>query len=123
MVTEIDLELRAVIMFGMEQGRLPRYDAGEAGKLEARRLFYVGLTRAREEVLTTDTSPANPFSCACGVWTRPCSRSCGTDTTSAAAAEIHRENAAYRGVNHERMKYDEWPIARFVDREFNHAPM
>jgi DNA helicase-2/ATP-dependent DNA helicase PcrA len=44
------LEFRAVIMFGMEQGRLPRYDAAEAGKREARRLFYVGLTRAREEV-------------------------------------------------------------------------
>jgi len=47
------LEFRAVIMFGMEQGRLPRYDAAEAGKREARRLFYVGLTRAREEVHLT----------------------------------------------------------------------
>lgn len=31
-----------------------------------------------------------------------------------------REDAAYLGVNLEGMKYDGWPIARFLEREFNH---
>jgi hypothetical protein len=31
-----------------------------------------------------------------------------------------RENSAYLGVNLEGMKYDGWPIARYIEREFNH---
>lgn len=35
---------------------------------------------------------------------------------------LHRgENAAYVGVNLEGLKYDGWPIARFIEREFRHA--
>jgi mannose-6-phosphate isomerase-like protein (cupin superfamily) len=34
---------------------------------------------------------------------------------------LHRgENAAYVAVNLEGMKYDGWPIARFIEREFRH---
>ena len=44
------LEYDVVIMFGMEDGRMPYYsDSGETLR-ERRRLFYVGLTRARHEV-------------------------------------------------------------------------
>lgn len=47
------LEFKAVIMMGMDQGRIPRWDATERGTREARRLFYVGLTRAKDEVHLT----------------------------------------------------------------------
>jgi len=44
------LEYDAVVMFGLEDGRMPYYnDSGETIR-ERRRLFYVGLTRARHEV-------------------------------------------------------------------------
>ena len=44
------LEYDVVIMFGLEEGRLPYYtDSGDILR-EKRRLFYVGLTRARHEV-------------------------------------------------------------------------
>lgn len=44
------LEYDVVIMFGLEDGRIPYYnDAGNTIR-EKRRLFYVGLTRARHEV-------------------------------------------------------------------------
>jgi hypothetical protein len=36
-------------------------------------------------------------------------------------AWLHRnENAAYVGVNLEGLKYDGWPIARFIEREFRY---
>jgi DNA helicase-2/ATP-dependent DNA helicase PcrA len=47
------LEFRVVIMMGMEQGRIPRWNAGDVVKREQRRLFYVGLSRAKDEVHMT----------------------------------------------------------------------
>lgn len=45
------LEFDVVIMMGVEEGKLPDYRANTDAKLkEERRLFYVGLTRARHEV-------------------------------------------------------------------------
>jgi len=45
------LEFAAVIMIGLEQGRLPNFAlTTEDAKREPRRLFYVGLTRAKREV-------------------------------------------------------------------------
>jgi DNA helicase-2/ATP-dependent DNA helicase PcrA len=45
------LEFDVVVMVGMEQGRMPSFAARTVeGKREPRRLFYVGLTRARHEV-------------------------------------------------------------------------
>jgi DNA helicase-2/ATP-dependent DNA helicase PcrA len=45
------LEFDVVIMMGLEEGKLPDYRATSDAKLrEERRLFYVGLTRARHEV-------------------------------------------------------------------------
>ena len=47
------LEFRVVVMMGMEQGRIPRWDSSEQKKREERRLFYVGVSRAKEEVHLT----------------------------------------------------------------------
>lgn len=45
------MEFDVVLMMGLEQGRIPKWDAKTAEKKsEGRRLFYVGLTRARHEV-------------------------------------------------------------------------
>jgi DNA helicase-2/ATP-dependent DNA helicase PcrA len=45
------MEFDVVLMMGLEQGRIPKWDAKTAEKKgESRRLFYVGLTRARHEV-------------------------------------------------------------------------
>lgn len=43
-------EFLIVIMFAMEDGRIPRSDARGRGLVEARRLFYVGFTRAVHEL-------------------------------------------------------------------------
>jgi len=48
------LEFAAVIMMGLEQGRIPSYGVNTVeAKREPRRLFYVGLTRAKKEVHMT----------------------------------------------------------------------
>jgi len=44
------LEYDVVIMFGLEDGRIPYYNDSGNTLRERRRLFYVGLTRARHEV-------------------------------------------------------------------------
>lgn len=44
------LEYDVVIMVGLEQGRLPYYKVSASQEKEARRLFYVAMTRARHEV-------------------------------------------------------------------------
>jgi superfamily I DNA/RNA helicase len=43
-------EFDVVILFGVEEGRLPRNNATANDVREARRLFYVGFTRARHEI-------------------------------------------------------------------------
>jgi DNA helicase-2/ATP-dependent DNA helicase PcrA len=44
------LEFKYVIMLGLEQGRIPWLKANVEKEAEFRRLFYVGLTRAKDEV-------------------------------------------------------------------------
>lgn len=44
------LEFRVVILFGMDGGKIPWNNQSEARNREWRRLFYVGFTRAEEEV-------------------------------------------------------------------------
>lgn len=44
------LEFKYVIMFGLENGRIPWLNAPKDKLNESRRLFYVGLTRAKDEI-------------------------------------------------------------------------
>lgn len=55
-------EFSVVIMFGMDDGRLPRRNSNPRDVIEARRLFYVGITRAKSElhVMYAARSPS-PF--------------------------------------------------------------
>ena len=55
-------EFRIVLLFAMDDGRIPRAGATPAEQREARRLFYVGFTRPKEElhVLYTAARPS-PF--------------------------------------------------------------
>jgi DNA helicase-2/ATP-dependent DNA helicase PcrA len=43
-------EFEVVVLFGIDDGRVPRNGAGPAERREARRSFYVGFTRAKHEL-------------------------------------------------------------------------
>lgn len=43
-------EFKVVILFGMDEGRIPRANPRPRELIEARRLFYVGFTRAKDEL-------------------------------------------------------------------------
>lgn len=43
-------EFEVIVMFGMDAGNIPRRKATQREQVESRRLFYVGLTRAKKEV-------------------------------------------------------------------------
>ncbi|MGD9671557.1 MAG: ATP-dependent helicase [Hyphomicrobiaceae bacterium] len=55
-------EFKIVILFAMDDGRIPRQNARPAEVREARRLFYVGFTRPKEELHIVYTGArASPF--------------------------------------------------------------
>jgi hypothetical protein len=55
-------EFSVVILFGMDSGRIPRNGATQGEAREARRLFYVGVTRAEREVHIVHTAGVpSPF--------------------------------------------------------------
>ena len=43
-------EFEIVVLFGMDDGRVPRWGAGDGDRRESRRSFYVGFTRAKQEL-------------------------------------------------------------------------
>ncbi|WUR16021.1 ATP-dependent helicase [[Empedobacter] haloabium] len=56
------LEFQAVIMLGLEEGEFPSgYDKSESQLLEAARLFYVGVTRAKSQVHLIYDCKESPF--------------------------------------------------------------
>ena len=56
------LEFPVVFLSGLRRGMLPlETPAHPAGQAEERRLFYVGLTRAKDELILTAAAPSSPF--------------------------------------------------------------
>lgn len=56
------LEFPAVILYGVKKGMVPlEYGQGEADVEEERRLLYVGITRAREELIMTESGKSSLF--------------------------------------------------------------
>lgn len=56
------LEFPVVIIYGADKGGLPLENKSHPSNVEEeRRLFYVGMTRAREELVITCTKDASPF--------------------------------------------------------------
>lgn len=55
-------EFEIVLLFGMDDGRVPRRNAGDRERRESRRSFYVGFTRARQElhIIHSQNNPS-PF--------------------------------------------------------------
>jgi DNA helicase-2/ATP-dependent DNA helicase PcrA len=53
-------EFRVVVLFGMDNGRIPRRNSTPSERRESRRLFYVGFTRPKEElhILYTEHNPS-----------------------------------------------------------------
>ena len=55
-------EFSLVVMFAMDNGRIPWLNIGPQQMRESRRLFYVGFTRAKRELhLMHTTGNASPF--------------------------------------------------------------
>lgn len=56
------LEFPAVILYGVKKGMIPlEYTRSDTDKEEERRLFYVGITRAKEELTMTESGESSPF--------------------------------------------------------------
>ncbi len=55
------LEFPVVFLFGINEKILPLEHAGETNVQEERRLFYVGITRAKEELILTTSGAPSPF--------------------------------------------------------------
>lgn len=56
------LEFPVVFLYGMDRGRFPlEFSAGATDLEEERRLCYVGMTRAREELILVGGKEASPF--------------------------------------------------------------
>lgn len=56
------LEFPVVMIYGANKGKIPLETAkGETDLSEERRLFYVGMTRAKEELIITSSGEASPF--------------------------------------------------------------
>ena len=56
------LEFPVIFLYGMDEGRLPlTFGSGETNLEEERRLCYVGMTRAREELILVCDEEPSPF--------------------------------------------------------------